>query len=217
METEQLAAKERREAQQNKDILAARIDILKEGLASMNEKTAQADEKLAQAQKQKAEAIAQIEQNTAMAAQIATDVSGLEAGIRALHPRLPGPLVERIRTLYERMPADTNAVRVSVAERCQNTLGILNEINKFNSEITMGLDVRTLANGKPSEVSCIYVGLGQAYSISPVGEAAVGRPGTNGWMWTAAPASGAAIALTQEILQNKAKPAFVPLPVELQK
>jgi hypothetical protein len=156
----------------------------------------------------------QIEQNTLAAAQLAADVAGLETGIRALHPRLPSPLTEKIRTLYERMPADTNTVRVSVAERCQNVLGILNEINKFNAEIAMVYDVRNLSDGKPSEVSCVYLGLGQAYSVSPRGEAAVGRPGSQGWTWTAIPSSAESIALTLDILQSKAKPEFVPLPVE---
>lgn len=216
VETEQLAARERREAVQSKDILVARIEVLKEGLVVMNEKLAQAEEKLAQARKQKAEATVQLEQYSVAASQLATDVSGLEASLRGLHPRLPSPLIEKIRTLYERMPADTNTVRVSIAERCQNVLGVLNEINKFNSEIAMVYDVRSLSDGKPSEVTCVYVGLGQAYSISPRGEAAVGRPGPQGWVWTPAPDSSEAITLTLEILQNKAKPKFVPLPVELE-
>jgi hypothetical protein len=134
----------------------------------MNVKIVQADEKLTQAQKQKVEVAGQIEQNTLAAAQIASDISSLETGIRALHPRLPPPLAEKIRTLYERMPADTNNVRVSVAERCQNVLGILNEINKFNAEIAMVYDVRNLSDGKPSEVSCVYVGLGQARLVPAV-------------------------------------------------
>lgn len=216
VETEQLAARERREAVQSKDILVARVEVLKEGMVAMSEKLAQAEEKFAQAQKQKADATAQLGQNSAAVAQLAADVSGLEASLRALHPRLPPPLIEKIRTLYERMPAETNNVRVSIAERCQNVLGVLNEINKFNSDIVMVYDVRNLSDGKPSEVTCVYVGLGQAYSISPLGEAAVGRPGPQGWTWTPAPDSAEAITLTLEILKNKAKPMFVPLPVELE-
>lgn len=215
VETEQLVAKERREAEQSKDILAARIETLKEGVTALNERIAQADEKLVQAQKLKADVVVEMEKNNLAAAQLGAGLAGLESHIRALHPALPSPLTEKIRTLYDRMPADTNNVRVSVAERCQNVLGILNEVNKFNAELTMVYDVRNLSDGKPSEVSCLYVGLGQAYSVSPRGEAAVGRPGPQGWVWTAVPGSAEAITRTMEILQNKAKPEFVPLPVEM--
>lgn len=216
VETEQLSARESREAEQSKDILAARIEVLKEGIAALNEKLEQSDQKLALAQSQKSAVTRDIDQVTVAITQLADEISGLESGLRTLHPRLPAPLTENIRTLYERMPVDTNNVRVSVAERCQNVLGVLNAINKFHSEISVVFDVRTLSDGKPSEVSCVYVGLGQAYSVSPRGEAAVGRPGPQGWTWTPVPASSEAIALTMEILQSKAKPKFVPLPVELE-
>ena len=216
VETEQLFAREGRDAEQSKDILAARIEILQEGIAAMNEKLAQANEKLAQAQSQKAVALGEIDQVTVAVTQLSASIAGLEGGIHALHPRLPAPLAETIRTLYERMPTGTNTVRSSVAERCQNVLGVLNAINKFDAELSMVYDVRTLSDGKPSEVRCLYVGLGQAYSVSPRGEAAVGRPGPQGWTWTAVPAASDAITLSLEIMQSKAKPAFVPLPVELE-
>ena len=41
----------------------------------------------------------------------------------------------------------------------------------------MVTEVRTLSDGKPAEVRTVYVGLAQAYFVSPKGDAGIGRPG----------------------------------------
>ena len=106
--------------------------------------------------------------------------------------------------------------RASVAERAQNVLGILNEANKANTEINVSFEVHNLSDGTPSEVQAIYVGLAQAYFVSAKGEAGVGRPGPDGWVWT--PSNGVASRINRalEIIQGKHAPSFVPLPVKIQ-
>ena len=73
-------------------------------------------------------------------------------------------------------------------------LGILNEVNKANSEMTVVYEVRALPDGTNAEVQCIYVGLAQAYYISPRGEAGIGRPSEDGWKWAPAPEAAAMAA-----------------------
>ena len=99
--------------------------------------------------------------------------------------------------------------------RSQNILGILNELNKANSEITVSYEVRKMADGTTSEVQVIYLGLAQAYYLSPRGEAGVGRPGDDGWQWTPAPQAADAILRALEIVQGKQSPEFVPLPLTI--
>ena len=152
----------------------------------------------------------------AQAASVAAWIGELEGELHRLVPRLPEPLRERIQPLYGRMPSDHAHTQVTIAERFQNVVGILNEINKFNGEITMVSEVRTLANGKPAQVRTVYIGLAQAYFVSVQGEAGIGRPGANGWQWIAAKEIAPQIAEVVEILQNKAKPRFIPLPVQVQ-
>ena len=95
-------------------------------------------------------------------------------------------------------------------------LGILNELNKANNEITVSYEVHDLADGKPSEVQAIYVGLAQAYYVSASGEAGIGRPARDGWKWEPSKAVAGDVLMALEILQGKHTPAFVPLPVKLQ-
>ena len=216
VETQQLIAKEKREWADGKEILTSRIDVLKGEIEAVKGKLADARKTAADANSKKAGTVAESASLQEVGVGLAEEAGNLEAGLRALLPRLPEPLQEKVKPLFDRRPADAASTKVSLAERYQNVAGVLNEINKFNNDITMVTEVRTLGDGKPSEVRTVYVGLAQAYYVSPKGEAGIGRPGTAAWEWTPSPASAAQIAEAVEILQNKAKPRFVALPVKVQ-
>ena len=80
----------------------------------------------------------------------------------------------------------------------------------------MNYEVHDLADGKPSEVQALYIGLAQAYFVSARGEAGIGRPGPDGWKWVPSKTVAADVLNALEIFQGKQSPAFVPLPVKLQ-
>jgi hypothetical protein len=143
-------------------------------------------------------------------------VTGMEGEVRALFKSLPEPVQEKLQLLYRRIPEDPANTRVSAAERFQNVLGILSELNKANNEIAVSYEVRTLADGKLSEVKAIYVGLAQAYYVSARGEAGIGRPSADGWKWRPSDAVANDVLTVLEIIQGKQTPAFVPLPVTIQ-
>jgi hypothetical protein len=159
--------------------------------------------------------VAENEQLKATAAQLATAVSVMEGQVRGLAKRMPQPVAERLAPLLQRIPTEASTTRVTVAERFQNVLGILNEMNRANSEISLSYEVRTLADGSSSEVQVIYVGLAQAYYLSPRGEAGIGTPGEDGWNWKPAPEIAGQLLVALEVIQGKHPPAFVPLPVEI--
>jgi hypothetical protein len=139
----------------------------------------------------------------------------MEGQIRKLAKQMPEPIATKLQPLLQRMPAEGAPSRVSTAERFQNVLGILNELNRANSEITVAYEIRTLADGTSSEVQVIYVGLAQAYYNSPRGEAGIGRPSEDGWKWAPAPEAAASILLALEIIQGKHSPSFVPVPIDI--
>jgi len=76
-------------------------------------------------------------------------------------------------------------------------------------------EMRTLADGRPAEVKTLYIGLGQAYYVSAKGEAGTGRPGAAGWNWQPANDLAASVTEAMQIMQSKATPHFVPLPVKI--
>lgn len=216
VETQQLIAKEKQDWQQGKQILQSRIDAVGGEIAALKERLAETRRTAAEANSKKAGEVAENEALQEAGAGLARWVAGLEGGLRTLEPRLPEPLLQKVKPLYDRMPADGRSTNVSLAERYQNVVGILNEVGKFNNDITMVTEVRTLSDGKPAEVRTVYVGLAQAYFVSPKGDAGIGRPGATGWEWTAAREIAPRIEQAVEVLQNKAKPQFVSLPVKVQ-
>jgi len=216
VETQQIISAEKKEWQQGKEILQARIDLVKGEIAAV-------DEKLKEQRTEGSETVgklADLDHESARLHEAGKALAGwateLETGLNVLQPQLPEPLQAKLEPLYGRMPKDPKSTMVSLAERFQNVVGILNEVNKFNGEITMVNEVRPIADGKPAEVRTIYVGLAQAYYLSAGGEAGFGRPTAEGWRWEPARDMAPAINEAVEILQNKAKPAFVRLPVKVQ-
>jgi len=216
IETQQIIAKERKDWQQGKELLNSRLELARTEIGTLEEKIAQAKTTVANAAKKREEMVAANEVHKAANAQLVQTVTGMEAEVRRLLPQLPEPIQARVQPLFQRIPSDAATARVSAAERFQNVLGILGEVNKANSTITLNYEVRTLAGGKRSEVQAIYVGLGQAYYISADGDAGIGRPTPEGWKWEPNAAVSSDLVMALEILQGKHTPAFVPLPVQLQ-
>lgn len=215
METQQLIAKERKDWQQNKEILAGRLELVKKEIAALEEKIQQAEAGAAKAGKKRAELLAENDQLKATGSTLGESVTAMEVDVRRLFKMLPEPLQTRLAPLHQRMPADAST-RVSNAERFQNVVGILNEVNKTSNEITVAYEVQTLANGVRSEVRSMYIGLAQAYYVSATNEGGIGRPSAEGWQWQPSKAVAGEVANALEMIQGKQTPAFVPLPVKLQ-
>jgi hypothetical protein len=216
IETQQIIAKERKDWQQSKEILTSRIDLVRKEITMLEQKIADAKSSADKAQQKRDELLAVNEVHKATNAQLVERVTSMEGEIRRLHAALPEPVQAKVQPLFNRIPADPANTRVSAAERFQNVLGILSEVNKQNSDIALAYEVRTLPGGKRSEVQALYIGLGQAYYVNADGDAGIGRPSPEGWKWEPTAAVSRDLVMTLEILQGKHTPAFVPLPVVLQ-
>lgn len=215
IETQQIISRERNDWQQGKEILLGRLELVRKETSTLDQDIRAAQAKISDSEVERDQLLAERAQLEAQVARLAQTVNGLEDELRKLQGSLPEPILAKVRTLYERMPADDAArQRVSVSERFQNVLVILNELDKASGDITINFEVHTLASGKPSEVKAIYVGLTQAYYVNADGQAGIGRPGAGGWQWQPAPDIAAEVSLAFDILQGKHSPEFVPLPVK---
>lgn len=215
LETQQIISRERKDWQQGKEILLGRLEVVRKEISTLEEKTRQAESGVGEADKKRSELLAENDQLKAAGTQLTGDVTKMEGDIRKMFKQLPEPVRTKLQPLYQRIPEDPDKTRVSAAERFQNVLGILNELNKTNNEITVSYEVHNLADGRPSEVKAIYVGLAQAYYVSARGEAGIGRPAADGWKWESSKAVSRDVLTALEILEGKQSPAFVPLPVTL--
>lgn len=216
IETQQIISKERNDWQQGKEILQGRIELVGKEVSQLGERITQSEAAVAESHKKRDELSAQNEQLKEVGAQLAGAVTEMESQVRKLSKLAPEGVLTRLTPLLQRIPPDPEKTRISTAERFQNVLGILNELNKANSEITIAYEIRQLSDGSSSEVQVIYVGLAQAYFLSPRGEAGIGKPTDNGWQWRAANDQAGAILTALEIIQGKHPPAFVALPITIQ-
>ncbi|MCY2926033.1 MAG: DUF3450 family protein [Planctomycetota bacterium] len=216
IQNQQMIAKRRKEWQQGKDVLQGRIDLVEKEITGLEQKIKEDQAKVTETNKKRDEMLAEDNQLKATIAQLTTAVTGMEGEMRRLGKALPEPLKVKLDPLYKRIPEDPAKTRSAAAERFQNVLGILNEANKANNEITVNYEVHQLAGGTTAEVQAIYVGLAQAYFVSASGEAGICQPTLDGWKWETSKTIARDVLTVLEILQGKQTAAFVPLPVKIQ-
>jgi len=216
VETREILSRERRDWQVGRDVLEERIELLGAEIMALAARIDETRVAIGEADSERRELLAERGELDRAAADLAGTIGTLEAGLRSLLPRLPRPLAQRLEPLARRIPDDPASAGLTLGQRFQNVVGILNEVNKFQLDVTVANEVRDLGDGGSAEVQTLYVGLGQGYWVAPDGRAAgVGRPGPGGWVWTRADELADEVARAIAILRNEQVPAFVPLPVEI--
>lgn len=217
VETRRVISKEKQDWALGHEMLNERIALVEREIALLREKIDQAQESISDADKKRAELVDENEKLKSAAGMLAGIVTKLEARTAELITRLPDPIRDRIKPLSQSLPQDPNGTKLSLAQRFQNVVGILNEVNKFNRDITVTSEVRTLADGNAAEVAAVYVGLGQAYYAGANGTVAgIGRPSDSGWTWEPANDAAEQIADAIAILKNEKVASFVLLPLKVQ-
>lgn len=216
VETRRVISQERQDWALSREMLTDRIALMEREVGALRTRIAGAETSVAEADKKRLELLAENESLQQVADGLRGRVVKLEARARELLKRLPDPIRERVKPLSQRLPEDPEETKISLSERFQNVVGILNEVDKFNREITVVSEVRTLANGKAAEVTALYVGLGQAYYVNTTGTTAgVGTPSEDGWIWTPANDAADEIAKAIAVLKNEQAAEFVLLPAEI--
>ena len=216
IETQQIITKERKDWQQGKEILLGRLELMKQEVTSLQEKIAQARASASETASEREQLLAQDQVLKDALAWLGAAADRLEVDVTRLLKPAPTPIQEKLAQLIERMPKEGAKDRVTVAERFQNVLAILNELNKANTDITVSYEIRTLDGNRQAEVRALYVGLATAYYVSANGEAGIGHPTADGWTWEPSKELAEPVLLALDILQGKHTPEFVPLPARLQ-
>lgn len=216
VETRRVLSREQREWALGREMLDERIELVRREIESLRGRLDEARASIAEADGKRAELVEENELLKQGSSALAGTAGALEARTRELLRRLPEPIRERVKPLSQRLPGEGDETEASLGERFQNVVGILNEVNKFQRDITVTSEVRELGDGTTAEVTAVYVGLGHAWYVSANGTAAgVGRPSDEGWTWSAANESAPEIARALAILGNEQVAGFVGLPVRL--
>lgn len=217
VETRRIISREKHDYELGREMLSERIELVGREIESLRGKISETEESITEADKKRTELLVENEKLKEASASLIGTVIELEAGTRGLLKRLPDPIRERVKPLSQRFPENTDKTKLSLWERFQNIVGVLNEVNKFNREITVTSEVHKLSDGTSAEVTAIYIGIGQAYYSNGNGDVAgIGTASPEGWVWKPANEAAAAIAKAIAILKNETAAAFVRLPIEIQ-
>ncbi len=217
VETRKVISLEQRDWTLGKEMLNERIGLVQREIDSLRTKISEAQQSISDADKKRVDLVVENDKLKEAADGLSGSLVALEIRTRALLKKLPDPIRERVKPLSQRLPENTGDTKLSFSERFQNVVGILNEVNKFNREITMTSEVRALSDGASAEVTAVYIGIGQGYYASADGKnAGVGSAGADGWAWTPANDIAPEVSSVIAILKNEQVATFVNLPVEIQ-
>ncbi|MFT3829936.1 MAG: DUF3450 family protein [Opitutaceae bacterium] len=105
---------------------------------------------------------------------------------------------------------------LSLGERMQHTMAILNRCTLFNRSVSVGEEMVLAEGGTPKLMEVVYWGLARGYALDRAGRSAyVGAPGDKGWAWTPAPELADRVAKLIAIAKDTREPDFVPIPVQV--
>lgn len=215
VETRKLISLEKEQWVLEQEVLADRIDLVTSERDSLVQKIAETEELITDADKKRTALVEENDALKAASASLVKKITALERGVLALLPRLPEPVQARIKPLSQRIPlkAETD---LTLSERYQNVIGVVNELNKTAGEITVVSEVRELPDGSSAEVQTLYLGYARAFYCTNKGDiAGVGYPGEQGWNWEPNDAIAQQVADSIAILKNEKVAEFIPLPLSV--
>ncbi|HSV27692.1 MAG TPA: DUF3450 family protein [Sedimentisphaerales bacterium] len=216
VETQRIISQEKRDLALAREMLTERIELVGREIKSLRERISQAQEGITETDAKRLKLVEENDKLKRSSESLAIRLGALEERTKKLLAHLPNPIRERVKPLSQRLPDGTAETRLSTSERFQNVVGILNEIDRFNREISVTSEVSTLKDGSSVEVTTLYIGISRGYYVNADRTlAGVGAPSDAGWIWTPANEVAGQVSDTIAILRNEKIASFVQLPVTI--
>jgi Protein of unknown function (DUF3450) len=210
---EQRTADEQNEWRADKEVLTASQDVLRQEQEALRVRLQANELASGRFQARLEEARAELAAQEAAHAKLMAGCDGLEGRVRALVPRLPDPLKDKVERLLERLRRPADEEPVSASERTQILVSVLTAIDLFNNTLTLTHHLRDNGAGETVDVKVLYWGLAAGYAIEPTGRQAwVLLPGAAGWGWHDASDHAAEIKAVVDIYEKQRSPEMVMLP-----
>ena len=217
IELRKVISKERRDWKEGRESLEGQVELLQRQIDKLREEIAKAEEdagKLAVTRDELRAEDRVLEQASGV---LADRVTGMEQRLLALLQRVPEPLRLRVEPMSQSFPDDPENTEETLSNRFGFLVAVINNVGKFNRQISPANELRDLPDGSTAEVDVIYLGIGQGYYATPAGDrAAVGSSGPDGWVWTPADEHAEEISRAIAIYNNEDVADFVSLPLTVQ-
>ncbi|MGZ0707500.1 DUF3450 family protein [Coraliomargarita sp. W4R53] len=212
-----LVSEEREDWAAEKALIADTIDLLKaekEMLAETIEKREDAAEAAAS---ERTELSVKKESLDAAAATLGDTLTTYETDMAAWVVTLPELLQEELSPLIRRLPTEESSSNAGIGRRLQSVVGILSQIDKFNSSVTYRKELRGAEDGSATkETDTLYFGLAYAvYSDAEGTSAGYGKPGPTGWVWESAPDAALDIKELIAVYKNETPAKYISIPISI--
>lgn len=215
VETRKLISEEKEKWELEREVLGDRIDLVRHERDALSKKIHETQSLITDADKKREGLVKDKDALKNASATLVNRIFTLEREVLLLLPTLPEPVQDRIKPLSQRIPK-TQETDLSLSERYQNVIGIINDLNKGAGEITVLSEVKKLADGTTAEVQTMYIGYAAGYSCNNNGDVAfVGKATAKGWSWEQDNSVAQTVADSISILKNEKVAAFLPLPVSV--
>jgi hypothetical protein len=213
VETRQEIARVKNEWKSYQELTQRRIDLYEREIDQLSDLIAAAEKDTTQAERQIAAVREEIAELRAANDIVAKALPAYEDKMREMYTYFPAPLQSKVERLVKQLGKSRQA-----SDRMAILIGVLNEVDKFNSDYNFDSFEKKLPNGETLLVDVIYLGLAVAYYADSEGTiGGVGVPAAGGWTWSEN--NDLAPAIRDSILyyNGDIKPAMlVELPVEIQ-
>lgn len=195
------------------------ISLLEAEKAMLEEQIAQREEAAVASQSKRTELSVRKEALEGQASALAAILTTYESELAAWVPSLPDILKEELSPLIRRLPKEGESLSsVGLGRRLQTVVGILSQVDKFNSSLTFRSELReNPETGASRETDTLYFGLAYAVFADAEGSyAGFGKPGADGWIWQPANESAEEISELIAIYKNDAPATYVSIPVSIE-
>ncbi|MCH2156461.1 MAG: DUF3450 domain-containing protein [Opitutales bacterium] len=199
----------------DKQILQATITSLQDELTLLEERIEAAEKERAESDDVRSQLNIRKDELKTQLDSFSGVATSFEQKVRDLIPYLPEPLQRATEKLSDKLPVDGKTA-LDAPRRFLLVLGILQEVDKFQTSVQTHKQLLSIDGAEPKEYSVLYYGLAKAFFVDEsLTSAGYGVPSAEGWVWTSE--NGLAIEIDDavQIAERKKLAEFIYLPISV--
>ena len=212
--TEQLISEEEKDWAMEKSVLLDLQQALGAEINELNTKLQETEEEAVGAAKQREDLTAR--KNAVLQATRSLH-QGLDRAVAKLERAfalLPTPVADHLAPYRKKLLPGKGVPLLPLRQRVDAFVSLLQAMQNFHRSVTLERQEFTLDDNQSREFQVMYFGLGAAYFVNESGTVAgYGKPTSQGWQWTRSDSLAREISTGVDMLNNRAMPRFLELPV----
>lgn len=212
--TERLISREQSDWFTEKSALIDLKQALSAELGELNEKLKETEEEAVGAAKQRQDLLARKDAALQATKSLHHGLDRAVAKLERVFSLLPTPVADRLAPYRKKLTPEKGMSLPPLRQRVDAMVSLLQAIQNFHRSVTLERQEFTLDDNQSREFQVMYFGLGTAYFVNESSTVAgYGQPGARGWQWTRSDRLAREISTGVDMLNNRAMPRFLELPI----